>query len=46
MRAPSASCSPSQTGKLVAVSAGDSLETVMAAYGSGAVSRSVRDKRR
>ncbi len=33
----------SQTGKLVAVSAGDSLETVMAAYGSGAVSRSVRD---
>ncbi len=33
-----------QTGKLVAVSAGDSLETVMAAYGSGAVARSVRDK--
>jgi ethanolamine utilization protein EutA len=33
----------SQTGKLVAVSAGDSLETVMAAYGSGAVQRSVRD---
>ena len=33
----------SQTGKLVAVSAGDSLETVMAAYGSGAVARSVRD---
>ena len=33
----------SQTGKLVAVSAGDSLETVMAAYGSGAVSRAVRD---
>src|SRR3954471_17559311 len=33
----------SQTGKLVAVSAGDSLETVMAAYGSGAVGRSVRD---
>jgi ethanolamine utilization protein EutA len=32
-----------QTGKLVAVSAGDSLETVMAAYGSGAVQRSVRD---
>jgi len=32
----------SQTGKLVAVSAGDSLETVMAAYGSGAVARSVR----
>src|SRR5215831_18377418 len=34
----------SQTGKLVAVSAGDSLETVMAAYGSGAVSRSTKDK--
>jgi len=34
----------SQTGKLVAVSAGDSLETVMAAYGSGAVARAVRDK--
>src|SRR5258705_13812074 len=33
-----------QTGKLVAVSAGDSLETVMAAYGSGAVQRSGRDK--
>ena len=33
----------SQTGKLVAVSAGDSLETVMAAYGSGAVSRAIRD---
>jgi ethanolamine utilization protein EutA len=33
----------SQTGKLVAVSAGDSLETVMAAYGSGAVQRSSRD---
>src|SRR5262249_27120058 len=33
----------SQTGKLVAVSAGDSLETVMAAYGSGAVGRSIRD---
>jgi len=33
-----------ETGKLVAVSAGDSLETVMAAYGSGAVARSVRDK--
>ena len=36
----------SQTGKLVAVSAGDNLETVMAAYGSGAVSRAVRDRRR
>jgi ethanolamine utilization protein EutA len=32
-----------QAGKLVAVSAGDSLETVMAAYGSGAVGRSIRD---
>jgi len=31
-------------GKLVAVSAGDSLETVMAAYGSGAVARSIRDE--
>ncbi len=33
----------SEAGKLVAVSAGDSLETVMAAYGSGAVQRSIRD---
>jgi ethanolamine utilization protein EutA len=33
-----------QAGKLVAVSAGDNLETVMAAYGSGAVARSIRDK--
>jgi ethanolamine utilization protein EutA len=33
-------------GKLVAVSAGDSLETVMAAYGSGAVARSIRDRGR
>jgi ethanolamine utilization protein EutA len=33
-----------QAGKLVAVSAGDSLETVMAAYGSGAVARSIRDQ--
>ncbi len=32
-----------QAGKLVAVSAGDSMETVMAAYGSGAVARSIRD---
>src|SRR5712671_3264157 len=31
-----------EAGKLVAVSAGDSLETVMAAYGSGAVARSIR----
>jgi ethanolamine utilization protein EutA len=34
----------SQAGKLVAVSAGDNLETVMAAYGSGAVARSIRDR--
>ncbi len=33
-----------QAGKLVAVSAGDSLETVMAAHGSGAVARSIREK--
>ena len=33
-----------QAGKMVAVSAGDSLETVMAAHGSGAVARSIRDK--
>lgn len=33
----------SEAGKLVAVSAGDSLETVMAAYGSGAVARSIRE---
>ena len=33
-----------EAGKLVAVSAGDSLETVMAAYGSGAVARSIRDE--
>ncbi len=32
-----------QAGRMVAVSAGDSLETVMAAYGSGAVARSIRD---
>src|SRR5215470_1989306 len=32
-----------QAGKLVAVSAGDSLESVLAAYGSGAVARSIRD---
>src|ERR1700752_1179406 len=32
-----------QAGKLVGVSAGDSLETVMAAYGSGAAARSIRD---
>src|SRR6202047_5258358 len=33
-----------QAGKMVAVSAGDNLETVMAAYGSGAVARSIRDR--
>jgi ethanolamine utilization protein EutA len=33
-----------QAGKLVAVSAGDSLETIMAAYGSGAAARSIRDE--
>src|ERR1700730_6371611 len=33
-----------QAGKLVAVSAGDNLETVMAAYGSGAVARSISDE--
>src|SRR5260221_933119 len=32
-----------QAGKLVAVSAGDSLETVMAAYGSGAPARPIPD---
>jgi ethanolamine utilization protein EutA len=32
-----------QAGKMVAVSAGDNLETTMAAFGSGAVARSVRD---
>src|SRR5271170_5805652 len=31
-----------QTGKMVAVSAGDNLESVMAAYGAGAVARSIR----
>jgi ethanolamine utilization protein EutA len=33
-----------EAGKLVAVSAGDNLETVMAAYGSGAAARSIRDE--
>src|SRR3981081_3683379 len=33
-----------QAGKMVAVSAGDSLETVMAAHGSGGAGRSSRDK--
>jgi hypothetical protein len=32
-----------QAGRLVAVSAGDSLESVMAAYGSGAAARSIRN---
>ena len=32
-----------EAGKLVAVSAGDALETVMAAHGSGAAARSVRE---
>ena len=35
-----------QAGKLVAVSAGDSLEAMLAAYGSGAVARSIRDQAR
>ena len=33
-----------QAGKFVAVSAGDALEAVMAAHGSGAVARSIRDQ--
>lgn len=33
-----------QAGKFVAVSAGDALEAVMAAYGSGAVARSIREQ--
>src|SRR6185312_9989664 len=33
-----------QAGKMVAVSAGDSLETIMAAHGSGAAARSIRDR--
>jgi ethanolamine utilization protein EutA len=33
-----------QAGKFVAVSAGDGLETLMAAYGAGAVARSIRDQ--
>src|SRR5438067_12682314 len=36
--------SAAQAGKMVAVSAGDNLETVMAAYGSGAAALSIRDK--
>ena len=33
-----------EAGKMVAVSAGDSLETIMAAHGSGAVARSRRER--
>jgi ethanolamine utilization protein EutA len=33
-----------QAGKMVAVSAGDNLECIMAAYGSGAVARSIREQ--
>ncbi len=33
-----------EAGKLVAVSAGDNLETVLAAYGAGAVARSIREQ--
>ena len=33
-----------EAGRMVAVSAGDSLETIMAAHGSGAVARSRRDR--
>ncbi|HEY7666254.1 MAG TPA: ethanolamine ammonia-lyase reactivating factor EutA [Xanthobacteraceae bacterium] len=33
-----------QAGKMVAVSAGDSLEAIMAAHGSGAAARSIRDR--
>ena len=36
----------SQAGKFVAVSAGDALETTLAAFGSGAAARSLRDKAR
>lgn len=34
-----------EAGKLVAVSAGDSLETIMSAFGSGAAARSIRESR-
>ena len=34
----------SQAGKFVSVSAGDGLETILAAFGSGAALRSIRDK--
>ena len=36
----------SQAGKFVSVSAGDGLETTLAAFGSGAVARSIRDRAR
>lgn len=36
----------SQAGKFVSVSAGDGLETTLAAYGSGAMARSIRDSSR
>ncbi len=35
-----------QAGKFVSVSAGDGLETTLAAFGSGAAARSIRDKTR
>ena len=35
-----------QAGKFVSVSAGDGLETTLAAFGSGAVARSIRDRAR
>ncbi|MGE0630736.1 MAG: ethanolamine ammonia-lyase reactivating factor EutA [Hyphomicrobiaceae bacterium] len=35
-----------QAGKFVSVSAGDALETTLAAFGSGAVARSIRDRSR
>ncbi len=35
-----------QTGKFVSVSAGDGLETTLAAFGSGAAARSIRDNAR
>ncbi|HEY8579579.1 MAG TPA: ethanolamine ammonia-lyase reactivating factor EutA [Beijerinckiaceae bacterium] len=35
-----------QAGKFVSVSAGDALETTLAAFGSGAAARSIRDKAR
>lgn len=35
-----------QTGKFVSVSAGDGLETTLAAFGSGAAARSIRDNQR